>query len=86
MSAECRQRLRDFAEAEGKPVAASPHPHDTTAIVPLQCLLPGERRSSTFVIAMPCVKNKTSREFSSDQTVRSPGDPLLQFRQMKYTL
>ena len=50
--AECRQRLKDLAEAEGKLVAASPHPHDATAIVPLQCLLPGERHSSTFVIAM----------------------------------
>ena len=73
MRAECRQRLKDFAEAEGKPEAASPHPHDATAIVPLQCLLPGERHSSTFVIAMPCVNNKTSCEFCSEQTVRSPG-------------
>ena len=71
--AEYRQRLKDFAEAEGKPVAASPHPHDATAIVPLQCLLPGERHSSTFVTAMPCVNNETSCEFSSEQTVRSPG-------------
>ena len=70
--AECRQRLQDLAEAEGKPVAASPHPHDATAIVPSQCLLPGERHSSTFVIAMPCVNNETSREFASEQTVRSP--------------
>ena len=54
--AECRQRLKDLPEAEGKPVAASPHPHDATAIVPLQCLLPGERHSSTFVIGMSCVK------------------------------
>ena len=69
--AECRQRLRDLAEAEGKPVAASSHPHDATAIVPLQCLLPGERHSSTFVIAMPCLNNKTSCEFSSEQTVRT---------------
>ena len=61
--AECRQRLKDLAEAEGKPVAASPHPHDATAIVPLQCLLPGERHSSTFVRAMPCVNNETSCEF-----------------------
>ena len=70
--AECRQRLKDLAEAEGKPAAASPHPHDATAIVPLQCLLPGERHSSTFV-AIPCVNNETSCEFSSEQTVRSPG-------------
>ena len=54
-------------------MAASPHPHDATAIVPLQCLLPGERHSSTFVTAMPCVNNETSCEFSSEQTVRSPG-------------
>ena len=43
MRTECRKRLKDLAEAEGKPVAASPHPHDTGAVVPLQCLLPGER-------------------------------------------
>ena len=71
--AECRRRLKDLAEAEGKLVAASPHPHDATAIVPLQCFLPGERHSSTFVTAMPCVNNETSCEFSSEQTVRSPG-------------
>ena len=46
--AECRKRLKDLAEAEGEPVAASPHPHDTVAVVPLRCLLPGERHSSTF--------------------------------------
>ena len=62
--AECRQRLKDFVEAEGKPVAAWPHPLDATAVVPLQCLLPGERHSSTFVIAMSCVNNETSCEFS----------------------
>ena len=73
VKAECNKRLRDLAEAEGKPVAASPHPHDATAIVPLQCLLPGERHTSTFVKAMPCVNNETSCEFSSEQTVRSPG-------------
>ena len=72
MRAECRQRLKDLAEAEGKPVA-SPHPHDAAAIVPLQCLLPGERHSSTFVTARLCVSNETSCEFSSEQTVRSPG-------------
>ena len=73
MRAEWRQRLKDLAEAEGKPVAASPHPHDATATVPLQCLLPGERHSSTFVIATPCVNNETSCEFSSEQAVRSRG-------------
>ena len=34
--AECRNRLEEFADAEGKPVAASPHPHDTAAVVPLR--------------------------------------------------
>ena len=63
--AECRKRLEDLAEAEGKPVAVSPHPHDTEAIVPLQRILPGERHSSTIVIAMPCVNSETSCEFSS---------------------
>ena len=70
MKAECRKRLKDFADAEGKPVAASPHPHDTAAVVPL---LPGERHSSTFVIAMPCANSKTSCECSSERAVRSPG-------------
>ena len=73
VKAECNKRLRDLAEAERKPVAASPHPHDATAIVPLQCLLSGERHTSTFVIAMPCVNNETSCEFFSEQTVRNPG-------------
>ena len=49
VKAECRKRQKDLADAEGKPVAASPHPHDTAAVVPLQCLLPGERHTSTFV-------------------------------------
>ena len=39
MKAECRQRLKDLADAEVKPVAASPHTNDTEAAVPLQCLL-----------------------------------------------
>ena len=73
VKAECNKRLRDLAEAEEKPVAASPHPHDATAIVPLQCLLPGERHTSTFVIAMPCVNSETSCEFSGEQAVRSSG-------------
>ena len=60
VKAECRKRLKDVADAEGKPVAASPHPHDTAAVVPLQCLLPGERHTSTFVIAMPCANSETS--------------------------
>ena len=50
-----------------------PHPNDTAAVVPLQCLLPDERHTSTFVIAMPCVNSETSCESSSEQAVRSPG-------------
>ena len=38
VKAECRKRLKDLAEAEGKPVAATPHPSDTATVVPLQCL------------------------------------------------
>ena len=73
VKAECRKRLMDLADAEVKPVAASPHHHDTAAVVPLQCLLPDEKHSSTFVIAMPCANSETSCEFSSEQAVRSPG-------------
>ena len=71
--AECRKRLKDLADTEGKPVAASPHPHYSAAVVPLQCLLPGERHSPTFVIAMPCAISVTSCESSSERAVRSPG-------------
>ena len=39
----------------------------------LVCLLPGERHTSTFVKAMPCVNTGTSCEFSSEQAVKSPG-------------
>ena len=98
VKAECNKRLRDLAEAEKTPMAASPHPHDTAAVVPLQCLLPGERHSSTVVIAMPCVSSETSCEFFFiEQAVESPGAgsfapaekqrvrPLLRFRQMKHT-
>ena len=42
VKAEWRKKLKDLAEAARKPVAATPHPSDTTTIVPLQCLLPGE--------------------------------------------
>ena len=73
MKAECRKRLKDLADAEGKPVAASPRPHDTAAVVPLHCLLPSERHTSTLVIAMPCANSETSCESSSEQAVRSPG-------------
>ena len=46
VKAECSKRLQDLADAEGKPVAASPrHPNDTAAVVPLECLLPGERHT-----------------------------------------
>ena len=73
VNAECRKRLKDLADAKEKPMAATPHPNDTAAIVPLQCLHPGERHTSTFVIAMPCANSETSCESSSEQTVRSPG-------------
>ena len=53
VKAECRKRVRDLAEAEGKLVAATPHPNDTAAVVPLQCSLPDEKHASTFIIAVP---------------------------------
>ena len=60
VKAECRKRQKDLADAEEKPMAASPH--DTAAVVPLQCLLAGERHTSTFVKAMPCANSETSCE------------------------
>ena len=74
LKAECRKRLKDLADAEEKPMAATPHhPNETAAVVPLQCLLPCERHTSTFVMAMPCGNSETSCESSSEQAVRSPG-------------
>ena len=72
VEAECRKRLQDLAEAEGKSMAATPHPNDTAAAVPLQCLLPGERHTSSFVIAMPCANSETSCESSSELAVSWP--------------
>ena len=69
--AECRKRQKDLADAKEKSMAASPQ--DTAAVVPLQCLLPDERHTSTFVIAMPCADSETYYESSSEQAVRSPG-------------
>ena len=43
----CKSRLKDFADAEGKPVTANSHPNNTAAVVLLQCSPPGEH-------AMPC--------------------------------
>ena len=37
VKAECRKRLKDLADTEEKPMAATPHPNDTAAVVPLQC-------------------------------------------------
>ena len=73
VKAECRKRLRDLADAEGKPMAATPHPNDATVVVPLQCSLPDEKHTSTFIIAMPCANSETSCESSSEQTVMRPG-------------
>ena len=74
VKADCRKRLKDLAEAEGKPVASSQHhSNDTAAVVPLQCLLPGEGHTSTFVSAMPCANSETSCESSSEQAVKSSG-------------
>ena len=98
VKAEFRKRQKDLADVEEKPMAASQH--DTAAVVPLQCLLPGEKHTSTFVIATPCADRETSCDSSSEQAVRSPGagsiapaaeagrcspSKLLRLRQMKHT-
>ena len=71
VKAKCRERLKDFAER--KPVAATPHPSDTTTIVPLQCLLPDESHTSTFIIAMPCASKEPTCESPSEGSVMRPG-------------
>ena len=45
VKAECRKRLKDLADAEERPVAATPRPSGT-AVVPLQCILQDERHTS----------------------------------------
>ena len=85
VKAERRKRQKDLANAEEKPVAASPHPHDTAAVVPLQCLLPGERHTSTFVIALPCANSETSCESSSEGSVMSPGAGSIAPEEMEHT-
>ena len=72
MKADCRKRLKDLAEAEGKP-AATPHPSDTTTVVTLQCLLPDEKHTSTLIVAMPCVNREPTCESSSEKTVMRSG-------------
>ena len=61
------------AEAEGKPVVVTPHPSDAAMVVPLQCLLPDERPTSTFIIAMPCANHEPTCESSSDRSVTRLG-------------
>ena len=58
VKAECRKRLKDLADAEERPVAATPRPSGT-AVVPLQCILQDERHTSTFVMAMPGANSET---------------------------
>ena len=54
----CKSRLKDLADAEGKPVAADSHPNDTAAVVLLQCSPPGAH-AMTCHMATPCVEKKT---------------------------
>ena len=78
VKAECRKRLKDLAEAEGKLVAATSHPSDTTTVVPLQCLLPDESHTSTFIIAMPCANNEPTYESSSEGSRPGAGSTALE--------
>ena len=39
---QCGTRLKDLADAEGKPVTANSHPKVTAAVVPLHCSMPDE--------------------------------------------
>ena len=55
----CRGR----SASERKSVAASLHPHDATAIVPLQCLLPGERLVNICHSDALCEKQNVLRVF-----------------------
>ena len=61
VKAECRKRLKDHAEAEGKPVAATPHPSNTTTVVPLQCLLPDESHTSDVHHSHALREQRTNR-------------------------
>ena len=74
VNAECGKRQRDLAQAEGKPVAATPHPSDiATMTVPLQCLLPDESLTTTFILAMPCANDEPTDESSSKESMLELG-------------
>ena len=51
--AGCRKRQKDLAGAEERPAAASPHPNDTAAVVPVQCL-PSQARDTRQRLSQPC--------------------------------
>ena len=68
---QCETRLKDLADAEGKPVTANSHPNDTAATVQMHCSLPNEH-VMTFPMALPCGRRKTSCEHNNaDTTLRS---------------
>ena len=65
---------KKIAGLEEKPVAATPHPSDTaTMTVPLQCLLPDESHTTTFILALPCANDETADKSSSKGSVSKPG-------------
>ena len=68
---QCETRLKDLADAEGKPATANSHSNDTAAVVPLHCSLSDEH-AMTCHVAMPCVERKTPCEDVNVETMMRP--------------
>ena len=62
LKAECRKRLKDLAGAEGKPVAATPHPSDTTTAC--GCSAYCNPRATRRRSSEPCSARKTNEHTS----------------------
>ena len=71
VKSQCNTRLKDLADAEGKPVTANSHLNDTAAVVPSHCSLPDEH-AMTCHMATPCVEKKTPCEYFNVETMMRP--------------
>ena len=67
MKAERRKRQTDVATVEGRPMAETSSQNTLTASKPWSCLLQGESRAPSFLLAMPVA------ESYSQPTVRMKG-------------
>ena len=68
---QCKTRLKDLADTEGKPVTANSHLNDIAAVVPSHCSLPNEHAMTCHMVT-PCVEKKTPCEYFNVETMMRP--------------